>query len=167
MLWRMIAEFQDYEVSENGDVRRRRSGRGTLAGRVLCPYIEKKRGYQQVALCRDGRAFTVRVHRLVAIAFLGPPPFAGAEVAHGDGIGSNCHLSNLRWDSPRGNTADKFRHGTNPAGERNPRAKLDFMRVLGIRLALQEGRLLHREIAEIYGVRRQAISKILLNQRWA
>jgi HNH endonuclease len=44
-----------------------------------------------------------KVHRLVAEAFLGPPPFDGAVVMHIDENAANNRPSNLRWGSQKEN----------------------------------------------------------------
>ncbi len=51
-------------------------------------------------------------------------------------------------------------------GETNPYHKLTEKQVLEIRLLLKEGRLLQREIAEMFGVGRYVISMIKLRKIW-
>lgn len=65
-----------------------------------------------------GRNNSTRVHRIVAEAFLGPPPFPAAEVCHGDGNRHNNCASNLRWDTRSNNHRDKVKHGTHNWGNR-------------------------------------------------
>jgi hypothetical protein len=55
---------------------------------------------------------TARLHRLVAEAFLEPPPDSTWEVCHNDGDPLNNRAENLRWDSRSENQLDKVRHGT-------------------------------------------------------
>jgi hypothetical protein len=75
-------------------------------GRVIMPPCPKypyyrftfgsrtRKGYMEVNY--HGKVY--RVHRLVAEAFLGDPPFSGATVDHyPDRNPSNNHASNLRW----------------------------------------------------------------------
>lgn len=52
------------------------------------------------------------VHRIVALTFIGVPPFAKSEVCHNDGNRRNNHYSNLRWGTRKENVADSIRHGT-------------------------------------------------------
>ena len=57
-------------------------------------------GYRMVRCRRNvGGLSSVRVHRLVALAFLGPPPFEGAVVDHIDRTRTHNHVTNLRWVS--------------------------------------------------------------------
>lgn len=53
----------------------------------------------------------VAVHTLVLEAFVGPRP-AGMQACHWDDDGDNNHLSNLRWDTHKGNSADRERNNT-------------------------------------------------------
>jgi len=46
----------------------------------------------------------------VALAFIGPPPFEGAEVCHKDGFHHNNHYSNLRWGTQASNANDVSKH---------------------------------------------------------
>lgn len=66
-------------------------------------------GHMQVSLSRPHKV--VYVHRLVLIAFVGPPP-DGMEVCHNDGDPTNNVLSNLRWDTRTGNMRDAVDHRT-------------------------------------------------------
>lgn len=62
-------------------------------------------------LHRDGRGRTEKVHRLIAIAFLGQPE-ARQEVRHLDGDPSNNRVDNLKWGTRSENIRDSVRHGT-------------------------------------------------------
>ena len=67
-------------------------------------------GYCEVKIC--GRCF--QVHRLVAHAFLGPPPSQAAwQVNHMDGNCSNNHIDNLEWATRSENVRHSF--ATNPS----------------------------------------------------
>jgi hypothetical protein len=102
IVWKQIPGFEVYEVSEHGDVRR--GSKQLKAERVHGN--DRKR----VRLSINGRNFSFKVHQLVALAFIGPPPFEGAEVCHRDGFKHNNHFSNLRWDTHAGNSADDLAH---------------------------------------------------------
>jgi hypothetical protein len=124
-IWRRIPGRDGYEVSDLGRVRsvdrtvtkmtRGRPALHRLKGRVLKPGTTA-RGYLVVALGHRG---TIYVHHLVLLAFVGPRP-AGHQAAHGDGDRTNNVLSNLRWATPKENTADRYRHGTVLFGTRHP-----------------------------------------------
>lgn len=78
-----------YEVSDAGEVRR------VGADRPLTPSVV--RGRPTVWLKRPGRTKGVGVARLVAGAFLGPPPEPRAVARPRDGDPGNCRAENLRW----------------------------------------------------------------------
>lgn len=70
--WRMVPNWDAYEVSDDGEVRRvKKSVRGRLTPYLLRPSVGNH-GYFQVSLCQDGRLVKVLIHWLVAEAFLGP-----------------------------------------------------------------------------------------------
>jgi hypothetical protein len=107
--WRAIPGWEGcYEVSSWGRVRslpgpRRRPGLRKL-------YQAKRGGYLAVSLCRENRSRPYVVHKLVALAFLGPRP-EGLEVRHLDGDPLNPHLSNLKYGTSSENKRDLLKHG--------------------------------------------------------
>lgn len=102
--WRDVPGFEGmYEVSSHGRVR---SKRRLLTRRNGSPYIAKSkikvpyvfRGYLRVALWRDGKNKALFVHRLVLLAFAGPPPHEDMQAHHfPDPDPSNNHVDNLSW----------------------------------------------------------------------
>jgi NUMOD4 motif-containing protein/HNH endonuclease len=113
--WRPVPGYEGvYEVSDHGRVhsiaRILRNGR-RMKGCMLKPWINPW-GYPVVGLRLDGAQIFRPVHRLVALAFLGPTP-EGQEVRHLDGDSSNCALTNLAYGTHRENVQDSLRHGTN------------------------------------------------------
>jgi len=84
--WKTIEGYEDYEVSTLGNVRR--------SGRNLKPGLS--RGYHNVTLCKEGIQKTMKIHRLVAFAFI-PNPEMKPTVDHIDECKTNNCLSNLRW----------------------------------------------------------------------
>lgn len=111
--WRPIVNFEGlYEVSNQGRVRslprKARDGRVFLGrDKVLTKDAD---GRVRVSLSRDGKPYSMRVHRLVALAFLGEPE-PGQEVCHNDGVASNNRVENLRWDTRKSNLKDSLKHG--------------------------------------------------------
>ena len=165
MEWRPIPSFPDYEVSERGDVRRRRvTAQGTVAGKLMKPWVRED-GYRMYILRRDKKSFHPRAHQLVAEAFIGPRPFDGAEVCHKDGTRSNDHWENLRWDSRSANHMDKRRHGTSIGGERHHRAKLTREDIAAV-FEMRARGMTQRDIGAAVGVRQPHIGRILRGERW-
>ena len=75
-----------------------------------------KAGYPMVCLTQrigKGKVLDVCVHKLVALAFLGPPPTPYGKgkgcsiVEHKDGNISNCTASNLKWTTWKNRIPEK------------------------------------------------------------
>lgn len=155
--WRPVVGFPGYEVSSWGRV----SGKKV---EILVQWIGTG-GYRQLTLMRDGKPFTQRVSRLVATAFLGPPPFDDAEAAHNDGDPSNNRVSNLRWTNAIDNQADVGRHGNRVKGSKVYGAKLSEEDIPKIRERVKFGER-YANIAADFGVSIHTISLIKLGKVW-
>jgi hypothetical protein len=155
--WLRVPGFPDYEISENGRVRRIKSASGTRAGLLLKPSIAKRGNYLMYGLYKDGHFFCTQAGRLVALAFIGPPPSPKHEVAHNDGNASNNHYKNLRWATSKENHADRYKHGRI--------GKLKAEDVKAIRHRLQQRHKL-RAIAEDFGVSYSLVYLISRSPHW-
>lgn len=154
--WKPIAGFADlYEVSDQGRVRSLRTGK---LMKIVCD------SYAHLRLSRDGKATTIKVHREVLHAFVGAAP-AGTEGCHTNGNSLDNRLTNLRWDTSKGNHADRARHGTVLKGEQVIGSKLTADRVLAIRAALAKKEP-QRLIAERFGICQSAVSFINTRRNW-
>lgn len=125
------------------------------------PFSRSGGGYGKIG--RDGK--TLDVHRLVCREVYGNPPIPKYEAAHSCGNRLCCNPSHLRWDTRKGNFADKSKHGTLLFGERHVRAKLSTSQVFEIRRL--SGKILQREIGERFGVSKSQVGRILRGDRWA
>jgi hypothetical protein len=85
--WKDAVGFPGYKVSDLGQVRGK-------YGRILTPCLHRD-GYHHVNLYGEKEKH-VRVHRLVAAAFLGPCP-AGQEVDHDNHIRNDNRAANLKY----------------------------------------------------------------------
>lgn len=115
--WQPVVGYEGlYEVSREGRVRSLDRVKRNRWGEYVQPGVELRAssagdGYAKVALTKDGKLRTRRVHILVLEAFVGRRP-DGMQACHNDGNqGNNC-IENLRWDTVSANTYDKIRHGT-------------------------------------------------------
>lgn len=167
-VWATVPGYEGlYEVSSHGRVRRQSASRMAPSG-----YVRKQRltwdGYLSCSLSKRSRCWHVKTHRLVALAFLGPPPFPRTHVAHHDGDKTNNRVSNLRWATPAENEADKRRHGRvrgAPRGEKHRLAKLTDEIVIALRLHVAAGGGL-KEIADRFGVRLPTASEAVRGRTW-
>jgi NUMOD4 motif len=78
--WKAIKNFEAYEVSNLGRVRRRLPGINTKVGKVLKTNTDHK-GYLRVCLWSNGKGITKKIHLLVADAFI-PNPLGLPQVNH-------------------------------------------------------------------------------------
>lgn len=101
--WRNIKGYEGlYQISSDGVIKSldrivsNNGGYELREGRVLKTC--ENRGYIQVALCRDGKPKTHKVHHLVARAFpeICGEWFEGCEIDHIDGMKSNNKAINLK-----------------------------------------------------------------------
>lgn len=98
-IWRDVHGYEGlYKVSNKGNVRSvdriNHIGR-KYSGRMLRSAYDKD-GYLQVALCKNGKMKTKKIHRLVAETFI-PNPNGFSEVNHKDEIKTNNYVENLEW----------------------------------------------------------------------
>jgi hypothetical protein len=117
--WRDVIDYEGfYEVSNLGRVRSvdrmvphgRGQGSRKLRGQVLQPSLTVY-GHQNVNLSLGGVEGSVRVHKLVALAWLGPYP-EGAEVCHGPLGKTDNSVANLSYGTRSDNLLQKRRDGT-------------------------------------------------------
>lgn len=105
--WKIIEEYNNYEVSTFGRIRsidryytdswgRKYHKNGQLLS--LQYQNDKKANYVQamVTLYKDGSAHRLLVHRLVAKAFI-PNPNNYPQINHKDEDSTNNHVENLEW----------------------------------------------------------------------
>lgn len=171
MEWRAVPRYEGiYEVSDAGWVRsvdrvvHFADGRvRQYRGQVLADYNDGN-GYPKVTLKNKDRGARVHVHVLLAAAFIGPRP-DGQEVCHNDGKPANCTRTNLRYDTPVGNYADRFLHGTQPLGEQVPASKLKADQVRAIRAA--RGKRTAKQLAAQFSTSPANVCNIQRGKRWA
>jgi len=110
----------------------------------------------------------VRISRYVCQRVYGDPPNASDDAAHNCGNGANgCFNPNhLRWDTRKGNLADKVRHNTHNRGERNPQVKLTEAQAREIKSLKGNGEY-HKDIAARYGISRRIVGRIIEGKAWA
>lgn len=90
-------------------------GKATKKGKVVSTYVRLKLGSAIV---------NKNVHNLILETFVGPCP-AGMLGCHNDGNAENNQLANLRWGTPKSNSADRWLHGTMRFGSSHQNAVID------------------------------------------
>lgn len=176
--WRPVSHWRgSYEVSNLGRVRSvtRTVVRGngtaqTWTGRMLRRTIGST-GYPQVHLRNRSGSTVQKVHRLVAMAFLGQPP-DGCEVNHKDGNKLNPRLENLEWVTPRQNRKHAWDTGLRNrshlpvnCGSQNQRAKLSESIVASAREEAKAGAT-YASLARKYGVHKTTMRSAVNGETW-
>ena len=171
--WRpVVGAVGSYEVSSLGRVRSldrsvtvsgsHRAGHfRQLSGRMLSPVGD---GYGYVVV-RVGSRKRIRVQYLVAAAFIGPRP-PGKHVCHNDGDRGNNMVTNLRYDTPKGNASDRIKHDTHTRGTRHPLSKLTDAGVREARILSARGVSLS-SLAKRNGVSKATIRSAIVGRSWA
>ncbi|UPT53929.1 HNH homing endonuclease [Vibrio phage phiKT1019] len=110
--YRTISTFPEYEVNEEGIVRKKSDGE------VIPHYFHKGTGYYTCRV-RDpllGKNRSVRVHRLIAMAWKKNLNYVVAHyVNHIDGDKSHNYASNVEWCTPSHNTKHACEEGLQKA----------------------------------------------------
>lgn len=159
--WLPVEGFPGYEVSDYGRMYSSKAHNGQQ-GRILKPRIS--RNHVAAMFWQDGKRYYRYVHRLVLMAFVGPPP-EGMSGAHLDGDPFNNHVSNLAWVTHAENMAHMVAHGTRLKGERAPGSKMTQEQVDEARELARQG-WTRWEIAPLYGVSAITIYSLLTGRHW-
>lgn len=101
-IWKDIKGFEGkYQISNFGNVKSLNYNNSKYE-KNLTPKINNK-GYAWYLLCKNGKAYPMLAHRLVAIAFIENPNNL-PEVNHKDENPLNCNVENLEWCTRSYNT---------------------------------------------------------------
>ena len=93
--FRIIEGFENYSVSDFGNVKNNKTGR-MLKNTIITV------GYIQIGLMLNKVECKKRVHILVAKAFI-PNPESKSSVDHIDNCKTNNNITNLRWATSKEN----------------------------------------------------------------
>lgn len=99
VLWKQFRDY-DYDVSSEGDIRNR------ITGRVL-KKRQQREGYELIDIKIKKTNKTFRVHRIIAEVFHGEKP-KGWEVDHKNKKRNDNRSENLRWVDKSSNAADRI-----------------------------------------------------------
>ena len=190
-IWRPIKDYEGlYEVSNLGRVSS--LDRETIDTIGRKHYIKSRilkqgkdnHGYLVVALTKNGKSKTVRVHRLVAEAFI-PNPENKPCIDHINTIRDDNRIENLRWATPKENmnnelTKDKFEGENNPfygkhrteetkkkisEAKKGKKVGLDNPKSIKLICIYPDGTqtdiMTRKELAEYLGISKMTVDKIL------
>ena len=170
--WKEIPGIAGYEVSNTGRVRsitrtisykdgRYREFDGGIKSQSPSGFKGK---YLGVQISIGSKVTRYYVHRLVAIAFLGPIP-DGEEVCHIDDNPRNNHISNLKYGTHTENCQDRIRNGGQPRGVKQVGAKLTDAIVSEMRQMYRSG-LYFYTIADHFRVARMTVFLAVRGRTW-
>lgn len=156
---RPIFGFPDYGIGADGVVYSWKSGERT----TLKPRVDID-GYKTVGLYLEGKVKRIKVHRLVAEAFL--PKEEGKDcVNHRDGNKWNNSVANLEWCTRSENSKHAYESGLNHYGskQRDGKAKRRRFSVeqIGEIKSLYQAGVSQRNIGKMYGCDHSVISEIV------
>jgi HNH endonuclease/NUMOD4 motif len=168
VVWKTVPEFDRYEVSNMGGIRRK-GYHGSPSGyrkEVTYGTLDHKK-YRRVRLRAAGKGYSRLVHRLVLTAFVGPCP-TGMETNHVNGVRDDNRLENLEWVTPSQNvqhaydTLKRFRC----YGERHGNSSLSEAVVTEARKRYSSGERIC-DIARALGATWESINYAVKRLTWA
>ena len=114
-VWKNIDGYEGkYQISNLGRVKSLQRWSGTKyynREQILNNYVNKKNGYVYVYLTKNNKSKNIRLHKIVADAFI-PNPNNLPQINHKDGNKQNNCFENLEWCSCSYNIKDMYRrHG--------------------------------------------------------
>lgn len=171
-IWKPILGFEGYEVSSIGRVRSykiRGKYKLALVPRLLKPAKRKRNSeYLFVSLSRNNITYSINIHCLVMLAFIGDRP-SGTEICHNNGDGKYNRLENLRYDTHLSNMQDFVKQGKrfkvievkSDKAQRKMIREYICMKII----ELKKSGLSHSQVAKITGYSISAVSRIYNGQR--
>lgn len=120
--WKDIVGYEnEYQINQFGEIRTLKNSPKLKKYDVLKPQISKRNGYVYQMLYKNGKEKLLRVHRLVAMAFL-PNPNNLPQVNHKDGNKQNNSVDNLEWCEQSDNMKHAYKNGLQIPSENQRKA---------------------------------------------
>lgn len=120
--WKEIIGYEGrYEASDDGQIRgltrsvKHNYGGLKIVRGVVIKHGFTTQGYASLDLCKEGKATTRLVHRIIAETFI-PNPANLPQINHINGIKTDNRVANLEWVSVSGNQLHSYRMGLSKSG---------------------------------------------------
>lgn len=156
-----VKDYPDYKVTDDGQVIGKR-------GKVMIGHVDKC-GYLEVLFSYYPKSFQMRVHRLVAEAFISNPNNLPC-VNHKDGNKLNNCVSNLEWCTHSENTIHAYETGLEKKvlGENHHAHKLtnDAVKYIKSVYIKRHSEFGATALAKKFKVDRTTISDVIRNKTW-
>ena len=163
-MWKdVINYYGKYIISSNGVIK------SVARKNRLNDKIKKQRkdkdGYMIVNLHSDGKTKTLKVHRLLAEAFI-YNPLNKPQVNHINGIKNDNRLQNIEWATQSENMQHSYDNGLTKAsvGEKNGNSKLTTKDVEDMKKLRKF--MTYQELANVFSVSICQAHRIINNKRW-
>lgn len=166
--WRDIPGYEGlYQVSSLGRVKSL-SRKGSPRDFLLRAATTHD-GYPQCGIVKNRKGYSFKVHRLVAMAFLGKRAVdSSLDVNHLDGNKLNNTVENLELCTRSANIKHSFRIGLKDQhGDKHHQRKLYSWQVKEIRNKFLPRKYTRKMLANEYSISEASIKKILNNTNWA
>lgn len=156
---RITVQTIEYIVKENGTIY------SVAKGNKISQRIDED-GYMCITVGRKNRRRRMRVHQIVALAFI-PKLDPTFEVNHKDSNRLNNCIYNLEWISHSDNIRHAYSYGfKSNHGSNNPRSKLIEKDVIKIRHLYDNRIMTIQEIATNYGRGWSTIFNVVNRKTW-
>ena len=130
------------------------------------PSIDKG-GYELITLNNHGKVYAIRIHQLVARAFI-PKHGNKNQVNHINGIKTDNYYWNLEWVSAKENIHHAIKTGLSnyARGEKSGKSKYSDDQITNVCILLETVKYSKNDISDITGVDRHMVNDIYKGRYW-
>ena len=164
IMWKDVVGFEGkYKVNSSGVIKS--VVRKNRLTEIMKVQKVDKDGYMIVNLFKNGDAKQMKVHRVVAMAFI-PNTFNKKQVNHINGIKNDNRLENLEWCTQSENMQHSYDNKLTKAsvGEKNGNSKLTTKDVEDMKKLRKF--MTYQELANVFSVSICQAHRIINNKRW-
>jgi len=122
--------------------------------------------YGKFRICEDGKKIDIRAHQYSWQLYTGRPVPKGIQVCHKCDHPYCVNPVHLFLGTVQDNTQDRDEKGRQCKGEDHHKAKLTEEKVKEIRKMFATGNYTKQYLADLFGIKRSAMSRMLLGKGW-